>query len=64
VNDDTIELTMKRDAELWKVTDFKDDVVIQRVVDNVMRELPAVGSIDSNSPLFKKESRKRRGKSR
>jgi len=64
VNDDTIELTMKRDAELWKVTDFKDDVVVQRVVDNVMRELPAVGSIDSNSPLFKKEPRKRRGKGR
>lgn len=59
VNDRTIELTMKRDAELWKVTEFNDDVVVQRVVDNVMRQLPAIGSIDSNSPLFKKEPRKR-----
>jgi len=57
--DRTIELTMQRDADRWKVTDFKDDVVIQHVVDNVMKELPAIGSIDSNSPLFKKPQRRR-----
>src|SRR5690348_12370829 len=32
VNDRTIELTMQRDADRWKITDFKDDVVVQRVV--------------------------------
>lgn len=64
VGDRTIELTMQRDADLWKVTDFKDDVVVQRVVDNVMRELPAIGSIESDSPLFKKQPRKRSRKSR
>lgn len=59
LSDRTIELTMQRDADRWKVTDFKDDVVVQRVVDNVMKELPAIGSIDSNSPLFKKPQRRR-----
>jgi len=59
LSDRTIELTMQRDAERWKVTDFKDDVVVQRIVDNVMKELPAIGSIDSNSPLFKKPQRRR-----
>lgn len=59
LGDRTIELTMQRDADRWKVTDFKDDVVVQRVVDNVMKELPAIGSIDSNSPLFKKPQRRR-----
>ena len=59
LGDRTIELTMQREAELWKVTEFKDDVVVQRVVDNVMRELPAIGSIESNSPLFKKPQRRR-----
>jgi hypothetical protein len=54
-----LELTMQRDADRWKVTDFNDDVVVQRVVDNVMKELPAIGSIDSNSPLFKKPQRRR-----
>ena len=54
LSDRTIELTMQRDGELWKVTEFKDDRVLQRVVDNVMRELPAIGSIQSDSPLFKK----------
>ena len=62
--DRTIELTMQRDAEIWKVTEFKDDVVVQRVVDNVMRELPAIGSIESDSPLFKKERGKRSRKNR
>lgn len=62
--DRTIELTMQRDAELWKVTEFKDDLVVHRVVDNVMRELPAIGSIESDSPLFKKETRKRSRKNR
>jgi hypothetical protein len=55
----TIELTMKKDAEQWKVTEVKDDVLVQRVVDNVMKELPAIGSIDPNSPLLKKSQRKR-----
>jgi len=60
LSDRAIELTMQRDADRWKVTEFKDDVVVQRVVDNVMKELPAIGSIDSNSPLFKKTQRRRR----
>lgn len=60
LSDRTIELTMQRDADRWKVTDFKDDVVVQRVVDNVMKELPAIGSIDSNNPLFKKPKSQRR----
>jgi hypothetical protein len=64
LSDRTIELTMQRDADLWKVTEFKDDVVVQRVVDNVMRELPAIGSIESDSPLFKKAPRKRSRKVR
>ena len=50
----TIELTMKRDADLWKVTDFKDDIVVQRIVDNVMKQLPAIGSLQPDSALFKK----------
>lgn len=60
LSDRTIELTMQRDAELWKVTEFKDDRVVQRVVDSVMRELPAIGSIQSDSPLFKKRGKRSR----
>ena len=58
--DRTIEFTMQRDAERWRVTDFKDDVLVQRVVDNVMKELPAIGALDANSPLLKKSQRKSR----
>jgi rRNA maturation endonuclease Nob1 len=57
LSDRTIELALRRDAERWKVTDFKDDVVVQRVVDNVMKELPAVGGVDSSSPLLKQSTR-------
>lgn len=65
LSDRALELTMQRDATgLWKVTDFKDDVVVQRVVDGVMRELPAIGSVQSDSPLFKKPQRRRSRNSR
>jgi hypothetical protein len=64
LSDRTLELTMQREAELWKITDFKDERVVQRVVDSVMRELPAIGSIESDSPLFKKSPRKRSRNSR
>lgn len=64
MSDRTIELTMKRDAERWKVTGFKDDVVVQRIVDSVMNELPAIGTIDANSPLFKRLARGKRARRR
>jgi hypothetical protein len=54
-----IEFNMKRDGEQWKVTEVKDDALVQRVVDNVMKELPAIGGIDENNPLLKKSQRKR-----
>ena len=61
ISDRTIEFTMKRDAERWKVTEFKDDVVVQRIVDSVMKELPAIGSIDPNT-FLQKSARGKRGR--
>jgi hypothetical protein len=60
----TIEFTMQRDAGDWRVTEVKDDVLVQRVVDNVMKELPAIGAVDANSPLLKKSQRKKSGRNR
>lgn len=59
-----IELTMRRDADGWKVTGVNDDVIMQRVVDSVMKELPAIGNVDANSPLLKKPQRRRSGRGR
>jgi uncharacterized membrane protein len=58
MSDRAIELTMQRNADRWQVTDVKDDVVIQRVVDNVMKELPAIGTSDL-ADIFKKPKRNR-----
>lgn len=49
----SFELTMRRDADRWKVTGFHNDAMVQRVVDGVMKELPAIGSVDSVDPLLK-----------
>lgn len=54
----TIELAMQRDAERWKVTEFKDDLVVQRVVDSAMKELPAIRTLDS-APFLSRPARKR-----
>jgi hypothetical protein len=43
-----IELGLDRSADQWKVTAFKDDVLLQRVVDSVMKDLPAIGGVDSS----------------
>ena len=58
--DRVIEFTMQRAADRWKITEIKDDALVQRVVDNVMKELPAIGGVDANSPLLKKPQRKSR----
>lgn len=55
-----IEMTMRRDGSGWKVIDVKDDVIMQHIVDGVMKELPAIGTIDPNSPLLKKPPLRRR----
>ena len=59
-----MEIAMRRDADRWKVIEVKDEVIVQRVVDSVMKELPAIGNIDPNSPLLKKPQRKRSGRGR
>jgi hypothetical protein len=60
LNSMPFELTMRRDSDRWKVTGFNDDVVVQRVVDSVMKELPAIGSVDSGDSLFKNSGKPRK----
>ncbi len=38
-----IELTMQRAGERWKVTAIKDDLLSQRIVDELIKDLPAIG---------------------
>ena len=59
-----LELALRHDADGWKVIDVKDELIVQRVVDIVMKELPPIGNIDANSPLLKKPQRKRSGRGR
>jgi len=54
-----IELGMRRDADGWKVIDVKDEVIVQRVVDSVMKELPAIGGTATEFPFMKKAKPKR-----
>jgi hypothetical protein len=62
--DRAIELKMRQAAGQWQVVEVKDDVLVQGIVDNVMKELPAIGAVDANSPLLKKSQRKRSGRNR
>jgi len=54
----TFDLTMQRAADRWQVTDFNEAVLVQHVVDSVMKDLPAIGSVDPNSPLLKQGTKK------
>ena len=54
------ELMMRRDGDRWKVVGFNGDRMVQRVVDNMMKRLPAIGEVDANSPLFKNPGKPRK----
>jgi len=54
-----IELGMRRDPDGWKVIDVKDERIVQRVVDSVMKELPAIGGTATEFPFMKKAKPKR-----
>jgi len=45
-------LGLQRSGDQWKVTEVKDEVLVQRVVDGVMKDLPAIGGFDL-SPFLK-----------
>jgi hypothetical protein len=53
LNSRPVVLTLRRDANRWRVTSYDDDVVVQRIVDKVMKDLPPIGALDSSNPLFK-----------
>ena len=54
------EVMMRRDGDRWKVIGFNGERMVQRVVDSVMKELPPIGAIDANNPLFKNPGKPRK----
>ncbi|MGH9970639.1 MAG: hypothetical protein ACREBG_23010 [Pyrinomonadaceae bacterium] len=44
-SDQRIELSLRRNGERWRVTGMKDDIVVQRIVDDIIKEFPAIGQI-------------------
>ena len=56
----TFELMMRRDGDRWKLIGINDERVTHRIVDNVMTQLPAIGEINSDSPLFKNPGKPRK----
>jgi hypothetical protein len=58
--DRTFELMMRRDGDHWKMIGLNDERVVQRIVDGVMKDLPAIGEVDANSPLFKNPGKPRK----
>ena len=51
-NERTIELTLQRNGERWKIVGVKDEALAKRVVDDIAKDLPAVGG------ALEKEARK------
>ena len=57
-----LELALRRDADGWKVIDVKDELITQRIVDNVMKDLPAIGNLGTDFLKKTKPKRSRRGR--
>ena len=60
--DRPVEVALRRNGDRWKVVDFKDDVLVQRVVDSMMKDLPPIGALDLKIPLRKSPKPKRRNR--
>lgn len=60
LNEGGFEFTMRQNAGVWKITEFKDEVVVQRVVDSIMKDLPAIGSPEPKPAKRVRRSRSRR----
>lgn len=43
IEDRRIELTLERNGDRWRVTAINDDTLLQRIVDDIMKDLPAIG---------------------
>jgi hypothetical protein len=63
LNERNIELGMQRDNTRWKVVEVNDDVLVQRIVDNLMKELPTIGR-DTVLDLIKGTTKSRKRKTR
>lgn len=44
LKDRPVQLTMQRNGEQWKIVAVKDDMLAARIVDDIARNLPAIGS--------------------
>lgn len=45
VTDREVEFVMRRDGERWKIVGINDDAVVDRLVDNIISQFPAIGQI-------------------
>lgn len=50
VHDQRVELDLARAGDRWKVVAFKDDALVQRALDQVIKSLPAIGVGSENKP--------------
>ena len=60
LSDRPFQLTMRRDGDRWKVTALNDNTLTQRLVDDMMKELPPIGAIDPIKLLKKGSGRRKR----
>jgi hypothetical protein len=60
VQDREIELTLQRNGERWKVAAMRDDTVAPRIVDDMIKDFPAIGPLSSEPPPTRRRRRRAR----
>jgi len=48
LHDSRVEGEMQRDGQAWKLVAVQDDALVQRIVDQVIKDLPAIGQGDQD----------------
>jgi hypothetical protein len=53
VDNQTVELQMSRAGDRWKIVAYRDEALVQRAIDQVIKDLPAVGVGGNKKPTVK-----------
>ena len=46
VKDRQVEFVMRRSGERWKIVGINDDAIVDRIVDNIISQFPAIGQVN------------------
>jgi hypothetical protein len=59
IRNDAVELTMQKDGDFWKIVGLKDDALVDRLIEEFVKKVPAPSLFDAVEPRKSNKRRRR-----